>query len=216
MSYNWKNLPPFGIVGNSFPWITWNLWTSWNKLIFENKSSSSQKILSQSIRSMKKWELAQPCRPSAALKLTHPTQSLTLPALTIFCNTDAAWKPEFKSVGLAWTFSDQSNTELVHASSAHVHVSSPSMAEALAIQEALTHVASLHFTHICLRTDFQVLSRAINRKTWTMELYEILSDINSFLSPSTSFSALSFSFPVLSMGLLIYWQKPRYSFGCKL
>ncbi|KAF2567029.1 hypothetical protein F2Q68_00027186 [Brassica cretica] len=118
MSYNWKNLPPFGIVGNAFPWVTWNLWTFWNKLIFENRSSSSQKILSQSIRSMKKWELAQPCRPSAAPKLTHPTQSLTLPALTIFCNTDAAWKPEFKSVGLAWIFSDQSNMELVHASSA--------------------------------------------------------------------------------------------------
>ncbi|KAF2536633.1 hypothetical protein F2Q68_00019179 [Brassica cretica] len=42
------------------------------------------------------------------------------------------------------------------------HVSSPCIAEALAIRVALYHAISLHFTHICLSTDCQVLVRALS------------------------------------------------------
>lgn len=34
-SYHSKALPPYGIIGNAFPWICWYLWTSRNKLIYE-------------------------------------------------------------------------------------------------------------------------------------------------------------------------------------
>lgn len=62
------------------------------------------------------------------------------------------------------------------------------MAEALAIREALLHAAALGYSHICLRTDSQVLSRVINRRSSTIELFGILSDIDPLIfSPSSPF-----------------------------
>ncbi|KAF3588659.1 hypothetical protein F2Q69_00026648 [Brassica cretica] len=76
------------------------------------------------------------------------------------------------------------------------------MAEALAIREALLHAASLSFSHICLRTDSQVLARAINRRSSTMELFGILSDIDSLIFPSSSpfVSCVVIFFPRLANG----------------
>lgn len=51
LSYSWKRLSHIGIRGNLLPWIFWNLWTSWNKLVFKNRQSQSFEILSQAIHS---------------------------------------------------------------------------------------------------------------------------------------------------------------------
>ena len=69
------------------------------------------------------------------------------------------------------------------------------MAEALAIREALLHAAALGYSHICLRTDSQVLSRVINRRSSTIELFGILSDIDSLIfSPSSPFGSCNVVF----------------------
>ena len=60
------------------------------------------------------------------------------------------------------------------------------MAEAIAIRDALLHAASLNYSHICLRTDSQVIAQAINRKSSTMELYGLLSDIDSLIFSTSS------------------------------
>ncbi|XP_018487422.1 uncharacterized protein LOC108857911 [Raphanus sativus] len=188
-SYYWTVLPPYGITGNVFPWICWYLWTARNKLIFEARSTSAQEIITQAICAMKEWELANPKRstvtPMTPIALLQ-TRSTALPPETIYCNTDAAWRADHKSAGLAWIFTDSTATEISRSSSAQDRVSSPCMAEALAIREALLQAASLNITHICLRTDSQVLTKAINRRSSTMELFGLLSDIDSLIFSSAS------------------------------
>lgn len=186
VSQTLKNIPPLGVVGNIFPWVCWYLWITRNKLIFESKASSPQEFIARAICSMKEWESAQQTCASAALEKNASAPPLTLPTDTIFCNTDAAWKSESKSAGLAWIFSDQSNREISRSATTQDFVNSPCMAEGLAIRESLLEAASLNFSHICLRTDSQVLAKAFNRKTSTIELYGLLSDIDSLISSSSS------------------------------
>ncbi|KAF2595318.1 hypothetical protein F2Q70_00044895 [Brassica cretica] len=57
-----------------------------------------------------------------------------------------------------------------------MHVSSPLLAEALAIREALQQAISLKFTHIWIRSDSQVLVRAIDRNRSSSELHGVLSE----------------------------------------
>lgn len=117
-SYLWKALPPYGIMGNAFPWICWYLWVSRNKDIFESRTITPHELFAQTISAMKEWKSAQPCRPPAAPKLTSSNRTVSILPETVFCNSDAAWKSESRSAGLAWIFSDQANTELTRASSA--------------------------------------------------------------------------------------------------
>ncbi|KAF3582122.1 hypothetical protein DY000_02028994 [Brassica cretica] len=65
------------------------------------------------------------------------------------------------------------------------------MAEALAVREALLHASSLGFTKIWLRSDSQVLMRAINQKRGPTGLFGVLPDI---VSLSSSFKFCRFTF----------------------
>ncbi|CAG7898132.1 unnamed protein product [Brassica rapa] len=106
--------------------------------------------------------------------------------MTIFCNTDAAWKSDTKAAGLGWIFTDENGHELTRGSSAQHHVSSALMAETLAVREALIHAATLNLTKICLRTDSQELVRAITTGRRPSDLFGVLSDVDSLASPPTS------------------------------
>ncbi|KAF3496912.1 hypothetical protein DY000_02052776 [Brassica cretica] len=186
-SYSWKILPPVGVVGNLFLCICWHLWISRNKLLFDNRSTTPQDVLLQSICAMKEWEAASPNRPTTTL-ISPPIPHLPRPSMisvsTTVCHTDASWK--VRAAGLAWIFSDHAGTESSHKAISLDHVSSPLMAEALAIRGALLHATSIKITHICLRSDFQVLIQEICQRKLIMELYGVLSYIDSL-----SFSAVS-------------------------
>lgn len=67
------------------------------------------------------------------------------------------------------------------------------MAEALAIRAALYHAISLRYTKICLRTDCQVLVRALSAGRRSSELHGVLADIVSVIS-SSAFSVCVVSF----------------------
>ena len=123
------------------------------------------------------WEQAQIANPTlSGPRLKLPLQLSPLLDSTVFCNTDAAWKSD--SARIAWIFTDSSSTVLQQKALSLNHVSSPCMAEAIAIRGALLNAASLHFTNIYLRSDSQGLVKAINQKVWTIDLYGILSDID--------------------------------------
>lgn len=67
------------------------------------------------------------------------------------------------------------------------------MAEALAIRGALLNAVG--FTNICLRTDSQVLHRAITQRKQTMDLFGVLSDADSLaFSYASPFSFCRFNF----------------------
>ncbi|CAG7864750.1 unnamed protein product, partial [Brassica rapa] len=88
---------------------------------------------------------------------------------------------------------DQSVQERNRGSKAQTHVASPCMGEALAIREGLLQAASHNITHICIRTDSQVLATAINSRRKTTELYGVLADIDDLsFSPLSPFSSCRF------------------------
>lgn len=194
-SLKWVSLPPLGITTNLLPWICWNLWIARNLLIFENRTITSQEILCKALLAAKEWESAQ--QPSLTVLSSRnldrsDTTTLTtnLPPSTVFCNTDASWRSDSKLAGLGWIFSQPDGQEISRGSSLQDHVPSALLAEAMAVKEALIHAASLNITQICLRTDSQVLHRAITTGRRPSELFGILSDVDSLVSPSSS----SFSF----------------------
>ncbi|XP_048613512.1 uncharacterized protein LOC125587310 [Brassica napus] len=78
-----------------------------------------------------------------------------------------------------------------HGTSTELCVASPLMAEALAVQEALLHARSLHLSNICLKSDNQVLVKALTSKQHPVEIYRINLDIENL---SSSFSSVSFSY----------------------
>ncbi|WZZ12289.1 hypothetical protein YC2023_105378 [Brassica napus] len=63
-------------------------------------------------------------------------------------------------------------TEISRGSFTQTGVSSPLMAEALAIREALLHASTLHYKRIWFRSDSQGLITAINSNLRSIELYE--------------------------------------------
>ncbi|CAN7095982.1 unnamed protein product [Brassica rapa subsp. narinosa] len=79
-------LPPTGVSQPIFPWICWCLWTSRNKLIFENKVLSVAEVLSLSITSAREWWLAQPTAMKAPRQpnLIIPTLNAEANCVSVF------------------------------------------------------------------------------------------------------------------------------------
>ncbi|XP_013624886.1 PREDICTED: uncharacterized protein LOC106331086 [Brassica oleracea var. oleracea] len=162
-----------------------------NRLLFEKRISTPEEALIKAIKAAREWEAAQ-LAPQKALKLNlRSTPEKKLPPNTITCNTDTAWIASSTKAGFGWIFFDSSDMEINRGSSNQLHVSSACMAEALAVREALLHASSLGFTKIWLRSDSQVIMRAINQKRGPTELFGVLSDI---VSLSSSFQLCCFSF----------------------
>lgn len=132
-------LPPVGVSCNIFPWICWSLWTSRNKLLFENYRSTPTNITYKGIGLAREWCLAQTplikaTYQGAAIKSTHNHSPSDLWSS---CNTDASWDKKSKRAGLAWIFSDPIRGIHLKGSQVQNYVGSPLIAEILAIKEGL-------------------------------------------------------------------------------
>ncbi|KAF3611768.1 hypothetical protein DY000_02050932 [Brassica cretica] len=115
----------------------------------------------------------------AAKSRNSVSSPTTLASTTLICNTDAAWRSDTKSAGLRWLFTDQNLTEIRRGSQFQDHVSSTLLAEGLTIRAALLHAVSSEYTKIWLRSDSQMLVKAINLKHRPSELYGTLTAIAS-------------------------------------
>ncbi|RID52765.1 hypothetical protein BRARA_G00205 [Brassica rapa] len=87
--------------------------------------------------------------------------------------------------------SHQESREIARGSLYQEFISSPFMAEALAIRGALLHAISLNINKILFRSDCKGFVQAISSNRRSVELFGILSDIESSI---TFFSSLSFVF----------------------
>ena len=175
------NLPPTGMrMGSLFPWICWNIWIARNHKIFQNRYFEAKEVLSKAVADALEWQTAQE-QPITSLATEQNTIAQPPPPQAnpdiITVNTNAAWKESEQKAGLAWLFSDNTCMILVQGTSLELYVPSPLVAEGLAIREALLQAQALGFNKLSIKSDAQIIIRAINRRDPIKELCGILQDI---------------------------------------
>ncbi|CAG7874788.1 unnamed protein product, partial [Brassica rapa] len=104
---------------------------------------------------------------------------------------DAAWRISDKAAGCSWILHKPGERDTISGTSTELCVASPLMAEALAVREALLHAKARHLSNICLKSDNQVLVKALNSKQHPVELYGFNLDIEKL---SSSFSSITFAY----------------------
>ncbi|XP_013639782.1 PREDICTED: uncharacterized protein LOC106345065 [Brassica oleracea var. oleracea] len=171
-----KNLPPYGVSINLLPWICWFIWCFRNHLLFQNMTYSPQETFNKAIYLAREWENAQKPKSARGPFTIAAPQLPTETSSAIRCNTDAAWRSDSTTAGICWIFTAPSTVEVNRRLKIQMHVSSPLLAEALAIREALQQAISLKLTHIWVRSDSQVLVREIDRNRNSSEIHRVLSD----------------------------------------
>ncbi|KAF3496334.1 hypothetical protein DY000_02053481 [Brassica cretica] len=151
--------------------------------------------LNKALQAAREWERAQlntvTPQPPSSNQIPDLEPSLVSSPELIICNTDGACDSRSLQAGMGWVFLDASSTEINRGACSRPFVASASMAEALAIREALFHAIAQGFTSIWLRSDAQALIKAISMKRGPTELHGVLSDIDSLAS---SFLRCRFSF----------------------
>ena len=114
-----------------------------------------------------------------------PARNASLNKITIF--TDAAWRKESKSAGLSWILKKQDPESSSPFSAVCEFVSSPLLAECLAIRAAFSEALRAKFSSVVLHSDCQVLVKTIKSKSTVSEAHGVLSDIYLYIGQFTSF-----------------------------
>lgn len=185
-------LPPTGLAeGPLFPWICWTIWTTRNQLIFENRVFSPLETLTKAICLAREWQEAQV--HGKVQDSTTPAPNRRINATNTFAGvsvyTDASWKEGSNNAGLGWIFTDHLGSIIIKESKLEEFLSSPLMAESLAIREALLQARRQGYSTLTVFLDAQTLVRAINDGKPLKELFGIIHDI---LQLSLEFSVISF------------------------
>uniref|UniRef100_M4DYN7 RNase H type-1 domain-containing protein n=1 Tax=Brassica campestris TaxID=3711 RepID=M4DYN7_BRACM len=179
-------LPPTGIsTGPLAPCILWSLWLARNNRLFNNKISTPEEIVSRATAAAQEWLKEQRTEPpnTKDTRVLGPPREMDSSRL----QTDAAWRADLQCAGLGWTIieKDQSTTHLSYC----YFVSSPLVAEALAVRDALAHCRALGILRLRCQTDSQQLVKALATKDPNPEIYRIVSDT---LVLASSFDSISF------------------------
>ncbi|KAG2294624.1 hypothetical protein Bca52824_041293 [Brassica carinata] len=167
-------LPPIGLADTSLaPWIISSIWTARNFLIFQKRQFSAQETMVKEICDAKEWKSAQST-------LSPPTRNTIYPPIRhnyeFTCRSDAAWKKELNSGGVAWSFYNSSGERI------------NSHSEPVAFME---HAIALQLGSVIFESDSLQLVAAIVGDSSFSEIHEILSDIRIL---STAFVSISFRF----------------------
>ncbi|KAF3594333.1 hypothetical protein DY000_02027485 [Brassica cretica] len=135
-------LPPTRLTSALTSWILWGLWKARNLLTFENRATPASSVMNVAIVSAREWSLAQ----VTAKQKDHASRAIEVPPIMphalITCNSDASWSKETRKAGLGCIMEVSRGGLIEEGQSQARFVSSPLMAEALAIKEVL--VAASH------------------------------------------------------------------------
>ncbi|WZZ74879.1 hypothetical protein YC2023_086249 [Brassica napus] len=108
---------------------------------------------------------------------------------SLYVFTDVGWNSTTRAEGLGWIVDDL--VSLSQHSMTAEHVSSPLMAEALAIRSAINFALSRGIEAISILSETQNLIKIINRQEMKTEIFGILHDI---YHSALSFKSIKFSF----------------------
>ncbi|XP_009117702.1 uncharacterized protein LOC103842791 [Brassica rapa] len=178
-------LLPVGITTASLaPWIVWALWTARNNLIFNDKGSTTEQVLTKAIVAAKEWQNAQ----TREVQNHQPKrQTEPPPCYGVVVQTDAAWIDSSRMAGLGWIIKKADCTQSFHNISSFV--ASPLMAEGLAMRYAIRKCKELGIRRFRCESDSTQLIKALNSKMEPPELYGIIADIRL---DCTTFDSVSF------------------------
>lgn len=165
-------------------------------MVIENKLLIAEETATRAIRLALEWNKAQGKEVTATAlprrignqDRIRASQNMQVGAITY--KTDAAWSKERNRTGLAWNFTGPSISAPIEGSISQAYISSPFVAEALAVVTALGSARDQGFSHIKVFSDCSTLIGAIKGSTQRKELIGIISDIRSI---SSGFTAISFS-----------------------
>ena len=130
------SLPLTGVgLGMLSASICWNLWISWNQLIFQKRVFTPEETLLKAIKEAREWVLSQEQTNQSRSTPTSIAQDPALDPTRTRLYTDAAWNPVTKCAGLAWII-DDAGLSSSH-STTESFVVSPLMAETLALRNAM-------------------------------------------------------------------------------
>ncbi|XP_056863846.1 uncharacterized protein LOC108857513 isoform X1 [Raphanus sativus] len=119
---------------------------------------------------------------------THQQKHEWLPTTKPVCFVDAAWNAASKDAGVVWRIISDLSPQALSGSQVIEDVSSPLVAEALALYKGVRKAIDLGFVSISFLSDCSTLIRAINNRRQIKEIYGILQDINSLSSLFVSVS----------------------------
>ena len=178
-------LPPSGISTTALaPWILWSLWVSRNKLIFDAHSFPATEILTNAIAAAREWQNGQVKAPQ---KQRTTDLSPVNVENTILMRSDASWKGDRNVAGLGWVIYGENGP--IKFSAVEEHVSTPLMAESIAMRAALVKCKEMGVHRIRCEADSKQLIACIRNEEPMPEIYGIVSDIVALAS---EFETISF------------------------
>lgn len=185
-------LPPTGIPTKILPWVCWALWSACNMCIFENQTFSPVETETKAISLAREWNNAQHQAelPNQSLPIARRSQMNNIDEGNTICKSDAAYNKKTKRVGLAWIFSDTTKTRLNQGTMTSTSISSPLVAEAIALRSGVLSAVNLEYSKLKVFSENLTLIRAINNDMQVKGNFGIIKDI---LQISSGFVEISFS-----------------------
>lgn len=168
-------------------WICWSIWIARNQLVFQKRSFSLMETLHKALSDAREWKMSQTDSPQLKPLITIEPNPRQANQIAIF--TDAAWNSSTGDAGFGWIVDDPVSRS--HHTVSLTFVSSPLMAETMAVLAAMTFALSHGINSIAIFSDSQVLFNTINKKSMKLEIHGTLRDIYQL---SVSFNSVSFNF----------------------
>ncbi|XP_022556970.2 uncharacterized protein LOC111205438 [Brassica napus] len=186
-------LPPSGIATTVLPWVLWAIWSTRNLHVFENRILSPMETATKALNLGREWNNAQQQIQSVKkliLRSRRSTGNNGESGTYTTCRSDAAYDKRSKRAGIAWIFSNGNGTHLSHGSATLESITTPLVAEAIALRSGLLSALELEHQKLKAFSDNLTLIRTINNNMQVKEIFGIVKDIQRI---SSAFVEISFS-----------------------
>nr|VDD45605.1 unnamed protein product [Brassica oleracea] len=165
------------------------MWIARNQLIFQKREFTPEETITKAITEAREWILLQESPPNPSP--SHPNRNLDPQPRTaqIHLYTDATWNLTTENAGLGWIFDVAGSITSFSATAGSV--TSPLMAETLAMRKAIISAHDRGLDSILILSDSQVLVTLINNRSRNLEIAGIINDIYLL---ACLFNSISFKF----------------------